>query len=130
MLFVPNGDVWDDNQLPSDSLDLVNFLRYYMVALPRNGLQHYIIPTFDDQGGLEYAETESGTTITKATLNIRKASTSLSLSNEDNDSATTIDPKTGNGFPVSFANDGLVYSIDNMLFPPKKKEPETKALTN
>ncbi len=110
MVFAPTNDALDESRLPTDSLVLDKYLKSHFISTDQNGVEQYILPnlgvekTYNTKASLSLAVFE--------TLKINFVdSKRLRLENTNKKTTYT------DGEIPTFASDGLVYGIVDMIMP-------------
>lgn len=112
MVFAPLNNAWDETKVPTDSVELDRFLKFFFVPMVENKLQDYILPNHGTTG--TYETRCAYTPATKAKMRITFSNDKqLNIANEDNLTVQT------DGEVPFFATDGLIYGIKELLTPVK-----------
>lgn len=112
MVFAPTNDVWDDSQIPVDSLELDRFLKYHFVSLEENKVEDYVLPNYGiNNSKFKTRMVKKGSQTEKAELTVSWGTTDgRSLKVDNGERGILTDEK----IPI-FAADGVIFGLVGML---------------
>lgn len=108
MLFAPTNDAWDETVIPTDSLELDNFLKFFFIPMKENKISDYILPKYGVPGKFDTRHSYSPAVKAKLDINFVDDKR-LRITNEGGKSVIT------DGEIPYFAKDGIIYGITNLL---------------
>lgn len=113
MVFAPVNDVFDDAQIPTDSLELDRFLKYHFISLEENKVEDYVLPGYGRNNSvLKTRMVKKGSQTEKAEMTISWVGNDgkrMRITNE-----SSINFFTDEEIPV-FAKDGVIFGLSSMI---------------
>lgn len=118
MVFAPVDAAWDESKVPTDSLALDKFLKYYFISLDENKVDDYVLPMYGNPSVLETKQ--RFTLVKKATMGIhwvddkRLRVTNEKPVGEDQKPEDIVNVNTDGELPY-FAKDGVIFGLTNFI---------------